>query len=236
MTTKKLIPIHLPSLHHAEVGQFITRFFEDFAKSGLQPETDENFHQLFQTLNSKLPTYDKALAQIRQSEETKKLALLDKTRDADIQALRDSIKPYRNSKSEEKKQAYTAIKIVLDEYKNITQESYEEETKKINTLLSILKEEAYQKHISVLKIEDFITEVEESNKAFNDAFALRSVQTLQKETYNTKALRKEITDLYRKLVNYTLTMADIKQGEFFPKALEVINNSRKYYADIIARR
>lgn len=236
MKAVKLVKLDTQSLHHAEVGQFITRFFEDFAKSGLQSETDADFHQLFQNLNSKLPTYDKALAQIRESEETKKIALLDKTRDADIQALRDSIKPYRNSKSEEKKQAYTAIKIVLDEYKNITQESYEEETKKINTLLSILKEEAYQKHISVLKIEDFITEVEESNKAFNDAFALRSVQTLQKETYNTKALRKEITDLYRKLANYTLTMADIKQGEFFPKALEVINNSRKYYADIIARR
>lgn len=236
MKTVKLVKLDIHNLHHAEVGQFITRFFEDFAKSGLLSDTDADFHLMYQELHSKLPTYDKALAQIRENQETQKIALLDKTRDADIQALRDSIKPYRNSKSEDKKKAYTTIKIVLDEYKNITQENYEEETKKIYTLLSILKEEAYQKHISVLKIQDFITELEQSNIAFNDAFSLRSVQALQKETYNTKALRKELTDLYRKLANYTLTMADIKQGEFFPKALEVINNSRKYYADIIARR
>lgn len=236
MKNFKLTPIYLQGLHHAEFGQFITRLFEDFSQSGLSIDTDADFKLLFESLKQKNPTYGKALEQIRENENTKKIAELDKVRDDDFTALRDSIKPYRNAKKEQQKQAYNALKIVFDEYKNIVDLNYEAETKKINTLISVLKSTEHQPHISALKIGDFVEELEKSNTEFDTLFAQRSAQNIAKESYDTKALRREMTEIYRKLCVYTETLANIKQDEFYKKALEVINNSRKYYADLLAKR
>ncbi|MDO4230025.1 MAG: DUF6261 family protein [Capnocytophaga sp.] len=236
MGNLKLTSIHLPKLHNAEFGQFITRFLEDFEKTNLSLDTDADFKVLYNSLKEKLPAYQKALEQIRANEESKHIADLDKVRDYDMQALRDSIKPYRNVKTEEKKKAYHTLKIVLDSYKNLRDEAYEKETAQINSLITTLKTGHYAEAARTLNITEFILELEKTNKEFNDVFAHRSYQALNKETYNAKDVRKEIVEVYRKMTNYIVTLADVKQDEFYKKVLEVINNSRKYYADVIARR
>ena len=236
MKKAKLNPIYLQGLHHAEFGQFIDRFINDFSEANLDLNTDTDFKTIFEGLKAKTPAYNKALMQIRENENTKKIAELDKERDNDFQALKDSIKPYRNAKKAPQIKAYNTLKILLDEYKNITTLSYEEETKKISSLLSSLKNSDYQPHITTLKIEEFISELEKSNTAFNTLFGERSAQNIGKESYDTKALRKEITDIYRKLTNYIIALVEIKTDPFYRKTLEVINNSRKYYADTLAKR
>lgn len=236
MKKAKLTPIYLQGLHHAEFGQFIDRFINDFSEANLDLNTDTDFKTIFEGLKAKTPAYNKALMQIRENENTKKIAELDKERDNDFQALKDSIKPYRNAKKDPQIKAYNTLKILLDEYKNIATLSYEEETKKIGSLLSSLKSEDYQPHITTLKIEEFISELEKSNTAFNTLFGERSAQNIGKESYDTKVLRKEITDIYRKLTNYIIAVVEIKTNPFYRKTLEVINNSRKYYADTLAKR
>ena len=236
MKKAKLTPIYLQGLHHAEFGQFIDRFINDFSEANLDLNTDTDFKTIFEGLKAKTPAYNKALMQIRENENTKKIAELDKERDNEFQALKDSIKPYRNAKKDPQIKAYNTLKILLDEYKNIATLSYEEETKKIGSLLSSLKSEDYQPHITTLKIEEFTRELEKSNTAFNTLFGERSAQNIGKESYDTKALRKEITDIYRKLTNYIIVLVEIKTDPFYRKTLEVINNSRKYYADTLAKR
>ena len=81
-----------------------------------------------------------------------------------------------------------------------------------------------------------IFELETSNTAFNELFSHRSLKDLQKEVYSVKGLRKELTDIYQKLSAYINANAQVKSDEFFVKTLEVLNNSRKYYADVLARR
>ena len=236
MKKAKLNPIYLQGLHHSEFGQFIDRFINDFSEANLNLNADADFKTLFDDLKSKVPAYNKSLVQIRENENTKKIAELDKERDNDFQALSDRIKPYRNAKKYQQKKAYNTLKILLDEYKNIATLSYEEETKKIGSLLSSLKSEDYQPHITALKIEEFTSELEKSNTAFNTLFGERSAQNIGKESYDTKVLRKEITDIYRKLTNYIIAVVEIKTNPFYRKTLEVINNSRKYYADTLAKR
>jgi hypothetical protein len=143
---------------------------------------------------------------------------------------------YRNAKNETEKNAYTAIKIVLDQYKGIENNAYEEETIKINTLVTKLQSTDYTAHITALGISKFITQLSASNTAFNDLFAHRSYQTSQKETYDVKALRKIMTADYNTLANYIVALANVKTDPFYKEVLTVINNSRKYFSDVLARR
>lgn len=236
MNTQKLISLQLSKLHQAEFGQFISRFFEDVENTSIDVETDADFKFLFDELKAKIPTYNKALEQVRASEESKRIAELDKVRGKDLQAFKDSIKPYKSGKTTAQKEAYTAIKIVLDTHKNVVKEGYEKQTSQINTLISILRSEKYAPHITTLKVGYFLQEVENSNKAFNDAFAFRSAQNLQRETYNAKELRKEMTEIYQRISNYIVSVAFVRQDAFYKKVLEALNNSRKYFADVVAIR
>jgi hypothetical protein len=236
MSKLKLITFNLQNLHNAEFKQFFTRFFEDFDKTGLSTETDPDFKALFDNLKAKIPTLDKASQQIRANEETKKLAQLDRVRDYDMQALRDSIRPYKNAKTEAKQAAYSALKTVLDKYKEVSKDTYEEETSELNSLIATLKGDECKAHVKELSIKNFIDELETSNNQFNELFSHRSFQVLQKETFNIRTLRREIGEVYQSLCNYVLTLANIKQDEFYKKVLDVINNSRKYYADVLSRR
>lgn len=192
MKKAKLTPIYLQGLHHAEFGQFIDRFINDFSEANLDLNTDTDFKTIFEGLKAKTPAYNKALMQIRENENTKKIAELDKERDNDFQALKDSIKPYRNAKKDPQIKAYNTLKILLDEYKNIATLSYEEETKKIGSLLSSLKSEDYQPHITTLKIEEFISELEKSNTAFNTLFGSVRLKTLGKKAMTPKSCVKRL--------------------------------------------
>lgn len=44
-----------------------------------------------------------------------------------------------------------------------------------------------------------------------------------------------ITD-YHTMINYILALANVKSNTFYKDVLAVINNSRKYFSDVLARR
>lgn len=236
MKKVKLAKMDIFLLQNAEFSQLMTRLVGDIEQSGLDTTTDADFSTILENLKNKIPTFNKALNQIRENELTQNLSHLDKIRKNDLMALRDSIKPYKNAKKEQQKQAYNALKIIFDEYKKTSINNYESETHKLKSLIDILKSSGNKSYVSTLKIGDFISELETSNQEFDRVFALRSVQNIGKETYDTKSIRREMTELYRKLCIYTETLADIKQEEFYKKALEVINNSRKYFSDTLSKR
>ena len=41
---------------------------------------------------------------------------------------------------------------------------------------------------------------------------------------------------YQQLADYVEILSQVKSDEFYQNVLSVLNNSRKYYADILARR
>ncbi|MFC6267305.1 DUF6261 family protein [Frigoriflavimonas asaccharolytica] len=233
---KKLTPINIAGLHHAEFGQMMVRFFEDFSKTDLKTADDADFESLYNALESALPTFNSALDQVRASEESKEIARLDFVRDAALQSLRDSLKPYRNAKDEEESAAYNALSILLSEYKGTEDDSLEAETNKLNTLTTRLGSEDYIDRTDALDIKKFVTRLGEANTNFNNLFAQRSYKTSQKEVYDVKALRKAMTADYKKMANYIAAIANVKESGYYPDVLAVINNGRTYFSSVVLSR
>ena len=170
MEKLKITPLDVAKLHHAEFGQFIIRLIEDFGKTSLDANTDADFKAMYDGLQAQIPTYNSALEQIRASEESKKIAEADQVRDSDVQALKDSIKPYRSAKTQAEKDAYTAVKIVLDQFKGVESNSYEEETNKLNLLTTKLLSADYTSALDTLGVKKFVDNLSASNTAFNEIF------------------------------------------------------------------
>ncbi len=237
MNAQKLYPIDLVRLHHAEAGQFINRFFEDVAQATLNLSVDEDLEGLYQKINEQRPVFQKALDQIRAQQETEQIALLDQNRDHDIQALRFALKAYRTSRNTDKQKAYTELSIILTQYKDVEDDNYEQETIRLTNLVSLLTDSSHTAAVSLLKLNEFVTELASSNTAFNTLFANRSYQVSAKTVYDVKALRKELFTDYKLLADYVLSMAKVKATTpLYKDVLTLLNNGRQYYANTIARR
>jgi len=233
---KNLISLDHAKLHHAEFGQLIVRFFEDFSSSDLDQNADPYFKRLFDALQSQIPTYNNALNQIRANEESQKIAELDAERDADLQSLRDGLKPYKNAKTQAEKEAYNALKILLNEYKGVEDDTYEEETNKLNSLVGRLLSSDYSSHVAALGLVKFINHLADSNTAFNDLFSHRSYQVSQKITYDVKTLRKNLREDYNKMTSYISALASVKEDTYHKDILTIINNGRSYFSSVVVSR
>lgn len=236
MNNFNLSPLNLSALHHAEFGQLLIRFFEDFAKSGLDANTDPDFNLLFDGLQAQLPTFNGALKQIKASEESDQIAQLDKVRDDALQNLRNALKPYHSSKIEAESEAYKSLSLLLAEYKETQNANYEAETNELNMLVSRLESSNYAPYVTELAIGKFVTRLKDANIAFNNLFSQRSFNVSQKVVYDAKALRKTLTNDYKTMTQYIAGQAPVKAGSFYKDVLSIINNGRTYFSTVILSR
>ena len=223
-------------LQNAEFGQLIVRFFEDLNTKSLDINVDVDFKRLYEALQDQLPAYNAALDQIRASEESEQIFKLDKVRDCDIQALRDSLKPYRNAKIQTETDAYNAIRLLISEYKGVEDDSYESETNRLNSLIIGLQSPEFYNSALTLGIEKFIMNLAASNTDFNQLFAQRSFRTSQKVVADVKALRKTLASDYKTMTNYIAAMASVKEDTYYKDILTIINNGRNYFSNVVLSR
>ena len=106
MKQEKLIGLKISNLRHAEFTQFITRFLDDVEKEALDFKNEDGMTALVKKIKAALPAYQASLGQIRASEKSASISAADELRDADLQALRDALKPYRAAQREEEKSAF----------------------------------------------------------------------------------------------------------------------------------
>lgn len=223
-------------LQNAEFGQLIVRFFEDLNTKSLDINVDPDLKRLYEALQDQLPAYNTALDQIRASEESEQIFKLDKVRDRDIQALRDSLKPYRNAKTQTETDAYNAIRLLMSEYKGVEDDSYESETNRLNSLIGRLQSPEFYNSALTLGIEKFIMNLAASNTDFNQLFAQRSFRTSQKVVADVKALRKTLALDYKTMTNYIAAMASVKEDTYYKDILTIINNGRNYFSNVVLSR
>ena len=232
----KLYPIATSQLQYLETGQFIIRFLTDFENLNLDPATDPEFKTLYDNLKIQSPIYDVALMQIRAKTETELLIAQDEIRDKKLATLRRAVGVYRYSDEPEEKSAYNLLKILLSVYKKIEDANFEAETLGLSNLDAELKNATYAPAVQTLGLVVHVTNLETANNNFKTTFNTRSTTTINTAVYNTKLLRKNILVTYRDLAEYVFVMAKRKKTDFFVNTFTVVNNGRKYFADILAKR
>lgn len=236
MKKHKLVSLDINRLHNAEFAQFINRLFEDLEKSEISTETDPDLKNKLGVLKTNISELNSALISVHSNDDSKKLALLDSYRGHDLKALRDALKAYKNTRIESEQESYKAIFTILNLYKGVEQNNYEEQTIRVKTLVKSLEDPEMLRHLDNLRIKEFLFRLEDSNTEFNKLFANRSYQKSQKVRVNIKDLRQKISEEYRTLSNYILALSNIRSANYYASILQIVNNGRNYFADILARR
>lgn len=232
----KKTKLTLSYLRMPELSQFSQRFLDDLSASNLNVTSDPVLSKLVADFKKALPPLQESLEQIRSSDKTKQLSKADRERDEDYAALKAGLRAFRTAKRETEQQAYQSLYHLLDQYKKSTKANYEEQTALLSALLSKLKATPYREQLRLLGLQRFVDNLTESNKTFNSIFASRSQEKLARVSYDRKALRNHLIASYKDLHDYSHILARVKGDKLYHDLVAILNNSRKYYADLLAKR
>lgn len=230
-----LYPINLARLSVVESAAFINRFIEDFEKSGLNANDETDFKEQLDELILQLPTYIKAVTQIKARAETAELKRIDVHRDRKFAMVKRLVSAYEHSDEEAQRTAYHQIWIIIKHFKSLKNANYMAETLAIKLLIKSIRT-AKNDAMSKLFLEPFIISLELANEAFIATFNKRSSREIDTVKYNTTELRDTIFDTYKALANYVLIMAPLKKTPFYNTSLKILNNGREYFNRILKRR
>lgn len=229
--------LKIARLTHLEAGQLIKSSIKDLETAAINTATDTHINAYVQKMAADSILFDKGLLQIKKNQETEDIAKLDVERDVSLAAFNRQLKVYELAVNPEFITAYKAIVIVVKKYKNLAKLNYEAESNGIDNLVDDFNSPAYAPHIATLKLEDFVNRIKNSNTDFKLKFSQRSTEISSTEHYDMKSIRKSTMENYNNYTQYVLSLAKVNSGDpYYTAILNIINQTRKYYSDMLAKR
>lgn len=225
------------ALTNLEAGQLIKTSIKDLNTAGINTATDSHINNYVHQMSTDSDLFDKGLLQIKKNEETEVLLNLDHVRDLNLSAFNRQLKVYELSTDAGIVTAYKAITILVKTYKNLAHLNYEAESNGIDNLIADFNSTKYAPHITTLSMNEFVDRIKTSNDDFKLKFSQRSTDISSTEIYNVKLIRKAAFENYNNYTQYVLSLAKVTTGDdYYKKILDIINQTRKYYSDLLAKR
>ena len=230
----------LASLHHLEVGQLIKRNIDDLVTANINLNTDPLIQNYISKMIADSSQMDLALVKIAAQQETEDLEILDLKRDRSLRATRMQLRVFKNSDDAAEAIAYKTLAIPFKAYGKIEKLNFEEETNAIDNFVQELAKPIYSSAIATLNLGVFIARISNDNNAFKTLFSTRSINVANTVLYDTKTIRKNLIADYTAYANYVTSLANatigLSNNQYYLAIFNIINNIRKYYSDVLARR
>ena len=224
-------------LTHLEAGQMIKSSVKDLETAAINPATDSHINSYVNQMITDSALLDKGLLQIKKNQETEEIARLDRLRDLSLSAFNRQLKVYELSINPAFVAAYKAITIVVKNYKNLATLNYEAESNGIDNLIADLNSPAYAPHITTLNMGAFLGSIAAANDDFKVLFSKRTTDISFTEVFDMKEIRKTAFANYTNYTQYVLSLARVNTGDaYYNNILNIINQTRKYYSDLLAKR
>jgi hypothetical protein len=237
---KKLHSLKISSLTHLEAGQLIKSNLTDVATAGINSATDPLIQNYLTLLTADSAQMDLALIQVKAQQETHNLEVLDMSRDASVRVLRMQLNIYSHSNIPAEVTAYTVLKIPFNAYKTIEKLNYEAENNAIDNFEAELAKPTYATAITTLNLGGLITRMKNDNTAFKSLFSTRSITLAATAHYDAKAIRKTMIANYEAYATYVNSLnnatANLATNAYYLSLYNIVDNIRKYYSDMLARR
>jgi hypothetical protein len=224
--------IPLSKLHHNEHFQFHTEFRDLVEESDpvmaiIQNEFDSHYTLYVQE--------DGCIKKVLKSETTLKRNEADKKRDTTFRGFANSVKSALDHADPKVQDSAYRLDILLKSYGNLARKPYHEETAGIYNLLEDLKEK-YAADITILKLEDWVVELENNNIAFEKLVKLRFTEIEQATGLKTQDVRKSIDKVYLDIVERIKALILLEHNPLYETFARQLNARISIYNNLIAQR
>lgn len=201
--------------------------------------TDANLSEM-ETLKTqfseKVSEAEAAQKQIRKSQHTDQLAMLDQKRDNLYRGLVLRLQSEEFSLIDDRKKAAEKVALVIKTYGNLTVHNYQKETIEIQNFVRELKSENYLPSVQKIGLDEWIEWLETTNTEFEKLYASRRDEYAAQPTYDMKNIRKELDALFKKIQQTAEALAILKPSEALSVFMAKVDASISKWRDILAQR
>ncbi|MGT2906738.1 DUF6261 family protein [Streptococcus dentiloxodontae] len=236
-----LTALNISRLHPVELTQFVHRFFTDMADKGQNWADDSDIENQVAVVKESLANLEEAIKLDQKNSGTKPftqaLKAADRERDSAFIALRRLLKVYEFNQQPKEQKAYQELNALFSQYKDINTANYEKASAQTNYLISKLSKEPYAELAASLNMTPFIEDLKIKQQGFEAVFAQKSQSSMVTvKTDTLTSFSQKLQSDYKDLANYILLKTRLRKTEDYQNILMILNNSRKYYRDMLARR
>jgi hypothetical protein len=222
-------------LHNSEFIQYIYYLLEVLkAKKPEQLKVKE----IYDTISSKYQLMTSIFKPERGSDITPQIEEADKRRDTAINGIISLLDAYVYHYIPEKRDAALCL---LNEISNhgrgISRFNYQSETSTIESIVTRWKGSSEcVSALEKLMITDWVEEMDSANKDFRKYYFERMQEDAENPEIRLKEVRKEVTELYRFLINQLEIFATINSNEVYYDTIRSINELNERYNQLVLAR
>lgn len=221
----------LTKLHNAEHLALMT----DVVKL-LEEANIEVLSELKTGLKVKVTVSEEAQKQIRKSEHTNDLVVLDEKRDRLYRGLVLRLQSEELAEEEGRREAARKVFLVINTYGNFTKYNYRKETVEISNMIVDLKSETYFSAVKQAGVEEWVLWLDNANKAFETLYDLRRDSYAELPDVDMKNIRKETDSLFKKLGETIRALEILQPSEALEKLVSKINATLDKWKEVLGQR
>lgn len=223
--------ISLSKLQNAEHLSLLTNLHSLVAEADIQA-----LQELKNQLKEQITQAEAAQIQIRKSEHTQTLAMLDQKRDDLYRGLTLRVQSESFSPTEAVRTAAQKVSLVTDTYGNFITHNYEKETTEIQNLIDDLKSPTYFPAVQTIGLAPWVTWLENANNEFHRLYTQRRNFYAEQIPYNLKEIRKKLDELFKKTIQTIDALAILQPSQPLTTLINKLNVSIEKWNEIIAQR
>jgi hypothetical protein len=214
---------------HVECNENVDRLIDQYDPStlGILPQ-----YQIYQPLFAEEVA---ALDVIRKSEYTGEIHEQDLRRDSIFRGFDEAVQSAQHHFVPEKQEAAKRITVVIEHYGNIAAKNYDQETAAIDDLIRELATGDYPSLISLLGLNDWLTQLDAENQRFKNLMAERYTEVSQRPITRMKAARAETDKALRVIFNRIEALALVNGVATYEAFIRELNAVLERYKNIQAQ-
>lgn len=226
---KTIKNLNLGRLSILELGQLVKSSVLQLQDLPANTIKDTLLNAMIAELDKASIAFDSTAVHLRGSEKTEQIAEADLLRSRAIKSLKRYLLVFEYSDKASEVEAFKQLQIAFNAYKELHRMSYEEETNAVENLIQDLRTDRFENQVAELKMKSYIDRLEAANEAFKDIYYSRMKDETSKEELDTKAIRQDLLNQYKTLVEYIEVLAKVNGLENAEIILQAINAVRKRY-------
>lgn len=226
--------ISLSRLHNSEHLQFMTDLDVLIKKLVAEELGIQEFYPLFKET---LAAEDVAVGIEQGSAKSKVLEVKDKLRDKTWNAINTRVDSAILSPVEDEVTSGYAIKRIINQYGDIRNEPYNEETADMTKLIGDLQKAENAVHLEKTSIKTWVPMLKTQNDDFQVVFNQRNTEFSDRESGDVKAERKKVDPVYHKILKRVDAMVETSLAKPVAKTfIKELNERIQYFNNVIAAR
>ncbi len=224
--------LSLSRLRNEAYHQFLTDFDVLVVK---HTATTLGIEVLFTEFTPLFVSFGEGLKLVHASTHTQKVTEADFIRDETYRSLYNIVKAYCGHYEAPVRDAALRLRLVFDNFGDVTVLPYDQETATINTLLGVLTTTA-SNDVSLLGLTAWISVFAEQNTAFNNLVQMRYNENAGKTQVDLKETRKNLDALYKSMVKRITSLIEVNGAAAYAGFVTDLNLRIAHYRQLQAVR